>query len=116
MRTIRTPKNADAVCAALANGKSAAAACRAAGLGRTAFYAWRNDDPEFLERTDAAIEEGTDKLEDVALQRAEDSSDLLLIFLLKARRPGKYRERYVVEGGAKPIEVVVTRRIVRPRE
>ena len=110
--TVRTPKKAEAITAALADGLSINAACRAAGVGRTTYYMWRNDDPEFASAADDAIEAGTDTLEDIARERAKDSSDTLLIFLLKARRPGKYRERYIVEGGDKPIEVVVTRRIV----
>jgi hypothetical protein len=36
---------------------------------------------------------GTDALEDEALRRAKDKSDTLLIFLLKARRPEKYKDR-----------------------
>lgn len=53
----------------------------------------------------------------MARQRATGGSDTLLIFLLKARRPEKYRERHVVEGGGdKPIGITVTRRIVRPGE
>jgi len=43
------------------------------------------------------LETGTDVLEDIALQRAKDKSDTLLIFLLKACRPGKYKDRAVRE-------------------
>lgn len=111
-----TPKKSARLLAVLRTGGSVTAACRAEGVHRSTFYAWRLADPEFAAQADDAIEAGTDRLEDVAQERAETSSDLLLIFLLKARRPGKYRERYVVEGGAKPIEVVVTRRIVSPSE
>jgi hypothetical protein len=74
-------------------------------------------DPAFAAQAEDAIEAGTDELEDVARQRAKDASDTLLIFLLKARRSEKYRERPIVEGGGdKPIEITVTRRIVRPGE
>ena len=111
-RSSRTPKNAEVLCAALAEGKSIGAACKAAGVARTTYYEWRESSPEFAAQADDAIEAGTDKLEDVAIERAEKSSDLLLIFMLKARRPGKYRERHIIEGGDKPIEVVITRRIV----
>lgn len=52
---------------------------------------------------EAAIEAGTDRLEDIARERASrplDGSDTLLIFLLKSRRPGKYREttRHEISG------------------
>jgi hypothetical protein len=36
-------------------------------------------------------------LEDEALRRAKDKSDTLLIFLLKARRPEKYKDRISTE-------------------
>jgi hypothetical protein len=37
------------------------------------------------------MERGTDALEDVAVDRAIAGSDTLLMFLLRARRPEKYR-------------------------
>ena len=43
------------------------------------------------------MEEAADVLEAVARQRAIHGSDLLLIFLLKAVRPQKFREHHVVE-------------------
>lgn len=95
-RTLRTPEKGDRLLAKLALGYSVAAACKAEKIGRTAYYAWRKDDPQFSARADQAIDAGTDHLEDVARKRAvdpEDGSDTLLIFLLKARRPEKYRER-----------------------
>lgn len=92
-RTIRTAKNRETLIAALREGLSVGGACTVAGIGRASYYEWRNADPEFAAEADEAIENGTDFLEDVARQRATDSSDTLLIFLLKARRPEKYRER-----------------------
>jgi hypothetical protein len=41
---------------------------------------------------DEALEDACDILEAEAWKRARDKSDLLLIFLLKAHRPAKYRE------------------------
>lgn len=60
---------------------------------------WRNKYPEFADAADDAIEAGTDLLEDVAKLRATavDGSDTLLMFLLKSRRPDKYRERQSIE-------------------
>jgi hypothetical protein len=46
---------------------------------------------------DDAVEAGTDALEDEAVRRAKKSSDTLLIFLLKGRRPHKFKDRAVVE-------------------
>ena len=92
-RTSRTPKNRETIIAALREGLSVGGACAVAGMARNTYYDWRKADPEFAAEADEAIENGTDFLEDVARQRATDSSDTLLIFLLKARRPEKYRER-----------------------
>lgn len=88
---------------ALEAGLSIAAAARAAGVGRQTVYDWRRREPEFGAAWDAAVETGTDRLEDEAHKRALTQSDTLMIFLLKARRPEKFRDRYVpealVEGG-----------------
>lgn len=112
-----TPKKGERLRAVLRAGGSVTAACQAEGVHRSTYYAWRAAEPAFAAQADDAIEAGTDELEDVARQRAKDASDTLLIFLLKARRSEKYRERHIVEGGGdKPIEITVTRRIVRPGE
>ena len=112
MQTIRTPEKAAKVLKQLSLGRSVAAACRAARISRNAYYDWRKDDPDFLARTDEAIEEGTDRLEDEANRRALRTSDTMLIFLLKSRRPEKYREtqRHEHVGDAdQPLTVVVKR-------
>lgn len=98
-RTIRTPKKGEKLLAKLSQGFSIAAACKAEGIGRQSYYDWRSADPEFAVAADIAIEEGTDLLEDAARRRAVSplGSDTLLIFLLKARRPEKYKDRLVNE-------------------
>ncbi|MBX9745474.1 MAG: hypothetical protein K2X34_01135 [Hyphomonadaceae bacterium] len=91
------------------------AAAAQARISRQALYTWRRTDPKFAHDWDEAIEAGTDLLERAALKRAVEGvkkpvfqggekvgevteySDTLLIFLLKARRPAKYRERYEVK-------------------
>ena len=55
------------------------------------FYAHKRD-PEFRALYEEAKEESIERLEDVARKRATESSDNLLIFLLKAMRPDVYRE------------------------
>jgi len=67
------------------------------GFTRNTAYVWKREDPEFAHAWEDAIEQGCDLLEDEAKRRALDSSDLLLIFLLKAKRPDKYRERHEVK-------------------
>lgn len=104
---------------ALAQGFSVTNACEAAGIGRTAVYDWRNTDDAFKALWDDAIEQGSDVLEDAARRRALEGitrnkpifhngvqvgteviteySDTLMIFLLKARRPTKYRDNVKAE-------------------
>lgn len=101
---------------ALAGGASVTAAAAAAGVGRATAYEWRQEDQDFAAEWDAAVEAGTDKLEDEAWRRAVDGvdeplvsagvlvttmrrySDGLLTTLLKARRPGTYKDRVEVSG------------------
>lgn len=70
-------------------------AARAAGVDRSTVYHWRDADDAFAKRFYDAIEDSTELLETTAFKRAtqkEMPSDTLLIFLLKARRPERYRE------------------------
>lgn len=78
----------------LREGLTIAEACKRAGVSRTMAYKLRGRSRAFAEAWVEAIEEGTDRLEAEAYKRALRGSDALLIFLLKARRPHIYRERY----------------------
>lgn len=91
-RTKRTPKTVDKLLDAFRSGSAVGTACAIASIGRSTYYEWRDGDPDFAARCDEAIDYGTDVLEDVARNRAVRDSDTLLIFLLKARRPEKYRD------------------------
>ena len=63
-----------------------------AGVTRQAvFYAYKRH-PDFRALYEEAKEESVERLEQVARKRATESSDNLLIFLLKAMRPDVYRE------------------------
>ena len=93
-RTTRTPKKRAAFLKTLAAGDSVSKACDAAGIGRRTAYDWRDADEELAAEWDDAVETGTDVLEDEAVQRAKNGSDTLLIFMLKARRPEKYKDHY----------------------
>ena len=77
----------------MAGGDSISKACQAAGIGRRTVYEWRGDDKKFAAEWEEAVETGTDVLEDEAIKRAKDGSDVLLIFMLKARRPEKFKDR-----------------------
>lgn len=93
MKTIRTDRARETFIAALRIQPNVSAASRLAGFGRSAVYAWRDDDPDFAAEWDEAIEESVDGLESVAWERALDNSDRMLEILLKAHRPEKYVER-----------------------
>lgn len=88
-------------------------ACKATGIDRGLMYRERAANPAFAEAWDRAVEIGIAALEDEAIRRAfegtekpvtiagnreviREYSDTLLIFLLKANKPEKYRERYEV--------------------
>ncbi len=128
-RTTKVTTKKEKFLAALAKGRTVKDSCIHAGAGRAAVYKWRKGDPEFAAAWDKAEDEGTDVLEAEAIRRAVEGvdepvgwyqgvaggtirrySDVLLIFLLKGRRPNKYRERQQVEHsgpGGGPIEIEV---------
>lgn len=114
-----TPEKLTAFCAALAETGIVAKACKAVDISRVTAYEWRDEIPEFAAAWDKALQVGISALEDEAHRRAFDGtdegvyhqgvlmdtqkkySDTLAIFLLKAHRPEKYRERsdVNVQGG-----------------
>jgi hypothetical protein len=94
MKSSRTKQQRMAFLAALGQGYSVTFAGNEAGLARAALIAWRAEDDDFAQAWDAAVEAGTDLLEDLARDRVATGGDSLLMFLLKSRRPDKYRERH----------------------
>lgn len=72
------------------------AACELTQLTRSRVAIWRKDDPEFALAFDTAVVEYTEHLERIVHQRAEDKSDILLMFALKKRDPS-YRENFKME-------------------
>lgn len=105
--------------AALRNSGNVRAACQAAGVHRTTPYKAYAESPEFARQWDEALEDAIDTLEAAAWKRARDGvtrhdpimfqgqkvaekviteySDTLMITLLKAHRPEKYRERFDIQ-------------------
>ena len=84
------------------------AACKSAGIARAYAYEARSKDEAFAALWDAAVEDATDDLEAEARKRAKQASDALLMFLLKAHRPEKFRERYTAElvgAGGGPVQI-----------
>jgi hypothetical protein len=95
---------------ALANSGNVRAACHAAGITRTAAYDHRERSVLFAAAWDTALEDACDALEAMARKRAMDTSDVLLIFLLKAHRPAKYRDTYrheLTDGQGGPLKLTI---------
>lgn len=101
------------------------ASAAAAGLDRAWIYGYKKQDPEFSAAWDEAIELGNEFLEDTAIKRATTGverdvyyqgevvgqesvfSDALLMFMLKARRPERFKERTAADINAKVTGAVV---------
>jgi hypothetical protein len=87
----------------LEDGSSVTEACQVVHIGRRTAYDYRSSDPDFAARWDAAIEKGTDELEKVAIKRAKEGSDSLLMFLLRGRRRSIYGEKVQVDAKVEAI-------------
>ncbi len=108
------------------------AACQAAGIDRMCAYRARAQSTEFHQEWDSALEDAIDSMEAEAYRRAvvgvdepvyylgqpigaiRKYSDALLINLLKAYRPEKYREKQWPLEGAAPgvkrrVEIIMIR-------
>lgn len=113
--------------AALAATGNITLAAERADVPRPTLYVWRKRLPEFAAAWAEALETGTDALEDVAVQRAVAGtpepvfyqgtqvatqtrvSDSLLMFLLKSRRPEKFRTGPAPVGSdGKPVKATIT--------
>ncbi len=110
-RSDRTAKKRQAFLAALAETANVLKSSEIAKIARRTAYDWKSADSEFAEAWERALDIGADALEDEAVRRAVEGvdepvfyqgkacgvvrkySDTLLIFLLKGRRPEKYRNR-----------------------
>lgn len=117
-----TPKVKGRFLSALSRGYSVAHACRMVRISRVTVYNHRRDDEEFRLAWDDAVDEGTDLLEDEARRRALEGvvepifhkgvevtqvkrySDTLLIFLLKGRRPAKFRDNVDITSGGEKVK------------
>ena len=94
MQTIRTDRARDAFIETLTATCNVSAACRVAGISRTAAYSWRNEDEAFAALWADAEAEAVDNLEGVAYARAmAGESDRMIEVLLKGHRPERYVEK-----------------------
>jgi transposase-like protein len=109
VKGLPAPAKAEAFLATLAKTGNVTLSAEAAGVGRETVYRWRRDSEDFAGAWDEANTLGTDALEDEAVTRAvAGKSDTLLIFMLKARRPEKFKERSATEHtglGGGPIQL-----------
>lgn len=113
--------------AALESTGNVCAACKSSKVSRPTVYRWRDADADFAKAWTKALDRGTDALEDEAVRRASEGtlkpvfqggrkvgqirefSDTLLIFLLKGRRPEKYKDRVSTTIGGNPENPVVVK-------
>jgi hypothetical protein len=79
------------------------AGCRAARVSPHTVYQWREFDVEFSVLEQEAKNRCADELEATVIRRAKRRSDLLAMFMLKAMRPEKYRERFDVTTAGQPM-------------
>lgn len=84
------------------NVSRAAKMCGFTGAG--AFYIKRKEDEDFKQAWDDALAEGVSVLESNLWKRANDKSDILGMFLLKAHKPDMYMERKDITSGGKPLD------------
>ena len=149
-RTKRTPEKVEErqdaqkgkFLTALAKSCNVSYACKAARVGRSTVYEWRDADLEFAKAWDEAEQTAVEGLEREAWRRAQDGvkrkiphyaygkevghsvetvySDTLMIFLLKAHAPAKYRETVNMQvsgaNGAPIVREVIVNLAVRGAE
>jgi len=117
----KSPTILKAFCIWLSKGYSPKFAANKCGINRSTFFKWREEDAEFAAQWKAAVDEGTDFLEDEAMRRAAEGvdrpvfqmgecvgytreySDSLMAMQLKGRRPERYGDKVAhtgAEGGA----------------
>jgi hypothetical protein len=87
------------------------AACHAAGVTRRTYTRWHQDDDVFVKELDLVKLAFAESLEELALERVRNpdkgrGSDILLIGLLNANMPSKYRPQFAMsEDSAKELIV-----------
>jgi hypothetical protein len=110
------------------------AAARKAGVSRSHAYAMRSTDIDFASEWTDALENAVDSLEAEARRRAVDGvdsphfhqgniagtvkkySDSLLMFLLKAHRPERYRERAAAAADTPDLDEALADEVSNARE
>jgi len=79
--------------------------CTAAGVAMRSYRRWVSEDPDFVGELDLRKESFADQIEEIAFDRVRNpdkgkGGDILLIALLNASKPQKYRPQVVMSEGA----------------
>ena len=89
-----TDARQDTFCKVYAQVGTIAAAARSCGIDPSTIYAWAHSDAYgFKQKFERAKQSFADSLETIAFERVQtrDTNDVLLITLLNAHKPDKYR-------------------------
>ena len=106
-----TEKRKLVLLAALEEWGTVRKACEVSAVGRSTFHYWETDDPEFSVSVGLARRGFAESLEDIALDRVKNpekgkGSDVLLLGLLNANMPHKFRPQLALnEDSAKELIV-----------
>jgi predicted DNA binding protein len=92
-RTDLTPEKKTRYLRAVEQLGTLTAGCRAAAVSHNTIYQWREHDDAFMLAEQQARTTFADELEHEVVTRGRAGSDTLLIFMLKAVRPEKFRDR-----------------------
>ena len=104
---VRKAKNIERFLELLSETGNIALSAKGSGISRSRVYQLMELDEAFKLQVEQAQEESVERLEAIARARAEAGSDLLLMFLLKALKPEKYREQYKATISARPVDYVI---------
>jgi hypothetical protein len=96
-RTHRTEIARAKFLAQLAQSGNVTESCQISGLPRATAYDWRREDQGFAQQWDAAMDRGADAMEDECRRRAMAGSDALMVFMMRALKPEKYREKAALD-------------------
>ena len=75
---------------------------------RKTFYLWADENANFAEDWKAAFDIGTEALEDRGMDIAMAGSEKMIMFLLKARNPGRYANFGALGGGTFQVTFAAT--------
>lgn len=102
-----TPEKKEKFLKALRQVPNVTRAARMARMSRKTAYKHREDEQEFADAWDEALQEGIEALEETCWRDAQKGNTALMIFLLKAHKPEKYRDDYEHHHDGKVIVEVV---------